>query len=107
MVVLDGGRRAASIAVRGFTAGAIETPARWLAPLFSLVRAVACRSESDPALRDRISPMSVPSAMFSVEIDAAGNLKPSKKKSTERLDGLAAGTMGILPAEICATGLRG
>ncbi len=30
-----------------------------------------------------------------VEIDAAGNLKPSKKKSTERIDGIAAGIMAL------------
>jgi phage terminase large subunit-like protein len=28
-----------------------------------------------------------------VETDAAGNLKPSKKKSTERIDGIVAGVM--------------
>ncbi len=31
----------------------------------------------------------------SVEIDAAGNLKPSKKKSTDRIDGLAAAIMAL------------
>ncbi len=30
-----------------------------------------------------------------VEIDAAGNLKPSKKKSTERIDGIVAGVMAL------------
>ena len=30
-----------------------------------------------------------------VETDAAGNLKPSKKKSTERIDGLTAGIMAL------------
>ncbi len=30
-----------------------------------------------------------------VEIDAAGNLKPSKKKSTERIDGIVAGIMAL------------
>ena len=30
-----------------------------------------------------------------VELDAAGNLKPSKKKSTERIDGIVAAIMGI------------
>jgi phage terminase large subunit-like protein len=29
------------------------------------------------------------------EIDAAGNIKPSKKKSTERIDGIVAGIMGL------------
>ncbi len=31
----------------------------------------------------------------SVEIDAAGNLKPSKKKSTERIDGITATVMAL------------
>src|SRR5262245_6130541 len=31
----------------------------------------------------------------SVEMDAAGNLKPSKKKSTERIDGIVAAIMGL------------
>ncbi|MCP4248395.1 MAG: hypothetical protein GY778_15210 [bacterium] len=31
----------------------------------------------------------------SVETDAAGNLKPSKKKSTDRIDGLVAGIMAL------------
>jgi len=31
----------------------------------------------------------------SVETDAAGNLKPSKKKSTERIDGIVAGIMAL------------
>ena len=31
----------------------------------------------------------------SVETDAAGNLKPSKKRSTERIDGLTAGIMAL------------
>jgi len=30
-----------------------------------------------------------------VELDAAGNIKPSKKKSTERIDGTVAGVMAI------------
>ncbi len=30
-----------------------------------------------------------------VEIDAAGNLRPSKKKSTERIDGIVAGVMAL------------
>ena len=30
-----------------------------------------------------------------VEIDAAGNLKPSKKKGTERIDGIVAGIMAL------------
>ena len=30
-----------------------------------------------------------------VETDAAGNLKPSKKKSTEKIDGIVALTMAI------------
>ncbi len=30
-----------------------------------------------------------------VEIDPAGNLKPSKKKSTERIDGIVAGIMAL------------
>ncbi len=36
----------------------------------------------------------------SVETDAAGNLKPSKKKSTERIDGLVAAIMAIGRASI-------
>lgn len=32
---------------------------------------------------------------FAVEADAAGNLKPSKKKSTEKIDGIVAGIMGM------------
>ena len=31
----------------------------------------------------------------SVETDAAGNIKPSKKKSTDRIDGIVAGIMGL------------
>ena len=31
----------------------------------------------------------------SVETDAAGNLKPSKKKSTERIDGIVATIMAL------------
>jgi len=31
----------------------------------------------------------------SVEQDAAGNLKPSKKKSVEKIDGIVAAVMGI------------
>jgi len=31
----------------------------------------------------------------SVEIDAAGNMKPSKKKSSERIDGIVAGIMAL------------
>ena len=30
-----------------------------------------------------------------VELDAAGNLKPSKKKSTERIDGIVATVMAL------------
>ena len=30
-----------------------------------------------------------------VEMDAAGNVKPSKKKSTERIDGIVAGIMAL------------
>jgi len=30
-----------------------------------------------------------------VETDAAGNLKPSKKKSTERIDGIVATVIGL------------
>jgi phage terminase large subunit-like protein len=30
-----------------------------------------------------------------VETDAAGNLKPSKKRSTERIDGIVAGIMAL------------
>lgn len=30
-----------------------------------------------------------------VETDAAGNIKPSKKKSTERIDGIVAGVMAL------------
>ena len=30
-----------------------------------------------------------------VETDAAGNLKPSKKKSTERIDGIVAGVIAL------------
>jgi phage terminase large subunit-like protein len=30
-----------------------------------------------------------------VEMDAAGNLKPSKKKSTERIDGIVAAIMAL------------
>jgi len=32
---------------------------------------------------------------FAVETDAAGNLKPSKKKSTEKIDGIVAGVMAL------------
>jgi phage terminase large subunit-like protein len=34
-------------------------------------------------------------ASVTVEADAAGNLKPSKKKSTERIDGIVAKVMGL------------
>ena len=30
-----------------------------------------------------------------VELDAAGNIKPSKKKSTERIDGIVAAIMAL------------
>ena len=30
-----------------------------------------------------------------VETDAAGNLKPSEKKNTERIDGIVAGVMAL------------
>jgi phage terminase large subunit-like protein len=36
-----------------------------------------------------------PSSDLAVETDAAGNLKPSKKKSTERIDGIVAGVMAL------------
>ncbi len=32
---------------------------------------------------------------ISVETDTAGNLKPSKKKSTDRIDGIVAAIMGL------------
>ena len=32
---------------------------------------------------------------MAVEIDVAGNLEPSKKKSTERIDGIGAGIMAL------------
>ncbi len=32
---------------------------------------------------------------MAVETDAAGNLKPSKKKSTDRIDGLVAAIMAL------------
>ncbi len=35
-----------------------------------------------------------------VETDAAGNLKPSKKRSTERIDGIVAGIMGLARAQL-------
>ena len=45
-----------------------------------------------------------------VETDAAGNLKPSKKRSTERIDGIVAGIMALAralldhkPASVYAT----
>ena len=31
-----------------------------------------------------------------VESDAAGNLKPSKKRSTERIDGIVAAILGLV-----------
>ena len=34
-------------------------------------------------------------ANVTVETDAAGNIKPSKKKSTERIDGIVAGVMAL------------
>ncbi|MCO6437232.1 MAG: hypothetical protein J5J06_09115, partial [Phycisphaerae bacterium] len=34
-------------------------------------------------------------ANVAVELDAAGNIKPSKKKSTERIDGIVAAVMGL------------
>ncbi|MBE7506911.1 MAG: hypothetical protein HS101_11605 [Planctomycetia bacterium] len=34
-------------------------------------------------------------ANVAVETDAAGNLKPSKKKSTERIDGIVATVIGL------------
>ena len=34
-------------------------------------------------------------ANVTVETDAAGNLKPSKKRSTERIDGIVAGIMAL------------
>ncbi len=32
---------------------------------------------------------------IAIETDAAGNLKPSKKKSTDRIDGIVAGVMAL------------
>ena len=46
------------------------------------------RHAGDPVLRSMASHVSV-------ETDAAGNLKPSKKKSTERIDGLVAAIMAL------------
>lgn len=37
----------------------------------------------------------------SVEMDAAGNVKPSKKKSTEKIDGIVAAIMAIGRAMVC------
>jgi phage terminase large subunit-like protein len=34
-------------------------------------------------------------ANFSTDEDAAGNLKPSKKKSTEKIDGIVASVMAM------------
>jgi phage terminase large subunit-like protein len=42
-------------------------------------------------------------ANVAVESDAAGNLKPSKKKSTERIDGIVAAIMGLGRAMVGAT----
>lgn len=41
----------------------------------------------------------------SVEIDAAGNIKPSKKKSTERIDGIVALVMGLGRAAVAGDGM--
>jgi phage terminase large subunit-like protein len=38
----------------------------------------------------------------STETDSAGNIKPSKKKSTERIDGIVAAVMGIGRAMVAA-----
>ena len=46
-----------------------------------------------------------------VETDAAGNLKPSKKRSTERIDGIVAGIMALgramLPPKVSVYETRG
>jgi len=42
----------------------------------------------------------------SVETDAARNLKPSKKKSTDRIDGLVSAIMGLGLAQVKADDSR-
>jgi len=39
----------------------------------------------------------------SVELDAAGNMKPSRKKSTEKIDGIVAAIMGLAEATAALT----
>lgn len=61
------------------------------APTKELERAVmsgTLKHGSNPVLRWNASNVTV-------ETDSAGNLKPSKKKSTERIDGIVAACMGI------------
>ncbi len=60
-------------------------------PAKELERAIAAGEISagkNPVLRWMVSNVSI-------EMDAAGNIKPSKKKSTERIDGIVAMVMGI------------
>jgi len=42
----------------------------------------------------------------SVEADAAGNVKPSKKKSTDRIDGLVATSMALGAPQFHKTGVN-
>lgn len=43
-------------------------------------------------------------ANVAVESDAAGNIKPSKKKSNDRIDGIVAGIMGLGRALVAKRG---
>ncbi len=56
--------------------------------LEKLVVSGKLRHENNPVLRWMASNVSL-------ETDAAGNLKPSKKKSTERIDGIVATIMAL------------
>jgi phage terminase large subunit-like protein len=53
-----------------------------------LVRAGKLHHGADPVLRWMASNVSV-------ELDAAGNIKPSRKKSTEKIDGIVATIMAL------------
>jgi phage terminase large subunit-like protein len=65
---------------------------------------VGCLLGRDPAgsdnalkwqLAHRVREIAQWRVTVAVESDAAGNLKPSKKKSTERIDGIVAAIMGL------------
>ena len=60
------------------------------------------RGQSSVAAPRRYPVLRWMTSHVSVETDAAGNLKPSKKKSTDRIDGLVAAIMDLGRAQVKA-----